>query len=172
MVSSVRPRKSTTAVITCAKTNSSPLDTTGTVFAPSFFNSAKPFASAITFIDSNSISRTERYSLTLMQLVQCGCQKTLIGAELSVLVIFRSSLIDLFPFRHSLLVGGTDTRKLVHLLFNYLNLNQYQKKIPPLDGFSYMPERFFGLSPLRRLEECRLNRSYDFSLKTKTYHIN
>ena len=70
-----------------------------------------------------------------------------------MLVIFRSSLIDLFPFRHSPLVGGTNTRKLVHLSFNYLNLNQYQKKIPPLDGFSYMPERFFGLSTLRKLEE-------------------
>ena len=110
--------------------------------------------------------------MTLIQLVQCGCQKTLIGAELSVLVIFRYSLIDLFPFRHSLLVGGTNTRKLVHPSFNYLNLNQHQNKIPPLDGFSYIPERFFGLYPLKRLKELRLNPSYEFSLKTKTCHIN
>ena len=33
-------------------------------------------------MDSNSIPRTERYSLTLRQLVQCGCQKTLIAADI------------------------------------------------------------------------------------------
>ena len=34
-------------------------------------------------MESNSIPRTERYSLTLRQLVQCGCQKTLMGADMS-----------------------------------------------------------------------------------------
>ena len=43
-------------------------------------DSSKPPASAITLIDWNSIPRTERYSLTLRQLVQCGCQNTPIGS--------------------------------------------------------------------------------------------
>ena len=34
-------------------------------------------------MESNSIPRTERYSLTLRQLVQWGCQKTLMGADMS-----------------------------------------------------------------------------------------
>lgn len=34
-------------------------------------------------MDSNSIPRTERYSLTLRQLVQWGCQKTLIGGDIA-----------------------------------------------------------------------------------------
>jgi hypothetical protein len=33
-------------------------------------------------MESNSIPRTERYSLTLRQLVQCGCQKTLMGGDI------------------------------------------------------------------------------------------
>jgi hypothetical protein len=46
-------------------------------------------------IDSNSIPRTERYSLTLRQLVQCGCQKTLIGSLISPFpMIAKARLLD------------------------------------------------------------------------------
>ena len=128
----------------------------------------------MTFIDSNSISRIERYSLTLIQLVQCGCQKTLIGAELCVLIILRTSIFDLFPFRHSSGFNGTNAKKLVHLssTYNQRNLNQHREKMPPFNGFSCSSEHFFGLSSSERLEQSRLHQNYEFSLKMKTCHNN
>jgi quercetin dioxygenase-like cupin family protein len=81
---SSRPRNSTTSPMTCAKTKRSPRDTTGTERAPSRRSSSKPLTPANMLIDSNSLPRTERYSLTLRQLVQCGCQKTLIGSLIIV----------------------------------------------------------------------------------------
>ena len=79
------PRNSTTSRITWAKTKRSPRETTGTERAPRRRSSSRPPSSAITLIDWNSIPRTERYSFTLRQLVQCGCQKTLIGSPISAL---------------------------------------------------------------------------------------
>src|SRR5215471_15515708 len=66
--------------MTWANTNRLPRDTTGTDRAPNRRSSSSPPSSANTLIDWNSIPRTERYSFTLRQLVQCGCQKTLIGS--------------------------------------------------------------------------------------------
>src|SRR5437763_726769 len=64
----------------CAKTNSAPRDNTGIERAPSRCSSARPAASSNTLIDSNSIPRIERNSLSLRQLVQPGCQNALSGA--------------------------------------------------------------------------------------------
>ena len=67
----VEPEELDDVLSTCAKTYLSPRETTGTERAPK----APQFGEAglrlsMTFIDWNSISRTERYSLTLRQLVQ------------------------------------------------------------------------------------------------------
>jgi hypothetical protein len=58
----------------CANTHSSPRDRMGTERAPSRRNSASPAASSSTLMDSNSIARTERNSLSFRQLVHPGCQ--------------------------------------------------------------------------------------------------
>src|SRR5438105_4659545 len=57
-----------------AKTNSLPRDNTGIERAPMRCNSARPAGSSRILIDSNSIPRIERNSLSLRQLVQPGCQ--------------------------------------------------------------------------------------------------
>ncbi len=46
-------------------------------------SSSRPPLSSRMLIDSNSIPRTDRYSFTRRQLVQCGCQKTLMGAVMA-----------------------------------------------------------------------------------------
>src|SRR5216684_1367323 len=64
----------------CAKMKSSPRDSTGIERAPSRCSSARPAGSVRMLIDSNSIPRTERNSLSLRQLVQPGCQNAFNGA--------------------------------------------------------------------------------------------
>jgi len=60
----------------CANVNSSPRDSTGIERAPSRLSSASPAWSSSTLMDSNSIARTERNSLSFRQLVHPGCQNT------------------------------------------------------------------------------------------------
>jgi hypothetical protein len=68
----------------CAKTNSSPRDNTGIDRAPRRASSARPAGSSRILIDSNSIPRTERNSLSLRQLVQPGCQNAFSGAAVAM----------------------------------------------------------------------------------------
>ena len=79
-VFSLSLRNSTTCAMFCAKTNSSPRDSTGIERAPRRCNSARPGGSSRILIDWNSIPRTERNSLSLRQLVQPGCQNAFNGA--------------------------------------------------------------------------------------------
>ena len=68
------PTKRDTSSSACAKTNSPPRATTGTVFTPKARRSFIASGRAATSIDSNSTPCCDRNSFTLTQLEQPGRQ--------------------------------------------------------------------------------------------------
>jgi len=56
--------------------------TTGMVRMPRRRSSSIPSGRSVMLIDSNPIARIERNSLSFRQLVQAGCQNTLIGSDI------------------------------------------------------------------------------------------
>src|SRR5882757_7939384 len=91
--SSFRPTKSMICWVFWPKMYLSPRDSTGTVRRPSFCSWAIP-SSSRTLTEMKSIPRTDRNSLSLRQLVQPGCQKTLNGSLIAFLQNRDPSLLQ------------------------------------------------------------------------------